>query len=86
MQWLHPSTQQLHALSGSATQPEAALKQQLEDTKASQSLQPEKAGQPQPMPASQGATPAAQHNPEFPTSVAEDEVDSVIAHVKEADR
>lgn len=73
-------------LAESANASAAPSKQHLEETQVSQSLHPEKVDQPQPVPAPQHATPAAQHDPQYPTSVAEDEVDTVIAHVKEADR
>ena len=77
---------QLHVAADSAPMPAAASKQQLEDTQVSQSLQPHAVSQPQPVPNPTQAPPAARDDPEHPTSVAEHEVDTVIAHVNEADR
>ena len=63
----------------------APSKQHLEDTKVSQSLHPQEVSQPQPVPPpNQAMTP--RDDPQHPTSVAEDEVHTVIAHVNEADR
>ena len=62
-----------------------ASKQHLEDTKVSQSLHPQEVSQPEPVPASQQAM-NPRDDPQHPTSVAEDEVHTVIAHVNEADR
>lgn len=76
----------LRVVADSPPMPATVSRQQLEDTKASQSLHPHGVSQPQPVPSPQHASPAARDDPEHPTSVAEHEVDTVIAQVNEADR
>ena len=60
-------------------------KQELEATSASQSLHDHEPASPQPI-ASPSGMPTPAHDPQRPTSVAEDEVHTVILRTNEADR
>ena len=60
-------------------------KQELEATSASQSLHDHEPASPQPV-ADPSGMPAPAHDPQRPTSVAEDEVHTVILRTNEADR